>query len=111
MDDMELMMSGTQIAYSDRSQLTVYSGSPDERTPDGQWYPDPEPRRSRPPGYVAVRQRHSGCLAYLLEEHVLGRGVAGRIRWTVACGGSADLRRGRIDLRGRDARFERWSWR
>ena len=80
MDDMELVMSGTQIAYGDRSQLKVYSGCPDERTPDGQWYLDPEPQRSPPPGYVAVRQRHSGCLAHLLEEHVLGRGVAGRIR-------------------------------
>ena len=80
MNDMELLMSGTEIAFSDRSQLKIYRGSPDAMRPNAQWYIDPEPKQSPPRGFVAVRQRHSGCLAHILEEHILSRGVAGQMR-------------------------------
>lgn len=69
MDDVTLAIIGTQVIVADENHLKVYRGTPYSHAPRGQWYIDPNPNARRRPGHLALRQRHSGCLAHILNEN------------------------------------------
>ena len=79
MDDTTLAMLGTEVVVSDEHHLHIYTGAPDLSAPCKQWYIDPDPNAPRRPGYLAIRQRLSGCLAYILEENATNTGIATRL--------------------------------
>ena len=79
MDDMTLAMLGTEVFVSDENHLHTYAGAPDSSAPCKQWYIDPDPNAPRRPGYLAIRQRLSGCLAHILEENATNTGTVKRL--------------------------------
>ena len=79
MDDMTLAMLGTEVFVSDENHLHTYAGAPDPSAPCKQWYIDPDPNAPRRPGYLAIRQRRSGCLAHILEENATNTGTVRRL--------------------------------
>lgn len=79
MNDMMLAMLGTEVSVSDENHLRIYSRAPDSTAPCKQWYIDPDPNAPRRPGYLAIRQRLSGCLAHILEENATNTGTVKRL--------------------------------
>jgi len=79
MDDMTLAMLGTEVLVSDESHLHTYSGTPDSTAPCKQWYMDPDQNAPRRSGYLAIRQRLSGCRAHILEKNATNTGTVKRL--------------------------------
>ena len=73
--DQDLIWVGTEVTVYKWEHLNVYKGEPDRKRPLSEWYLDDEPPSPAPHGYVAIRQRHTCCLAYIKEEHTQDTGV------------------------------------
>ena len=76
-DDHWLALYGEEISVREQQHLEVYCGEFKKDEPCKEWYVDPSSDRPKRIGYIAIIQRHSGCLAYIKEQDVQGRGVVG----------------------------------
>ena len=68
--DEELPVKGTAVVVKSVEDLVVYQGKLDPRlsAPCDNWFEDEDPPRKVPEGLIAIRQRSTGCLAFLVEN-------------------------------------------
>ena len=80
--DGQLLMKGTAVVVKNVEDLVIYQGklNPKLSPPCDNWFEDDDPPNKVPRGLIAIRQRKTGCLAFL-EKKKSNRGKYDKENW------------------------------
>ena len=81
--DAQLLKKGTAVEVENVDDLVIYQGKLNSilSPPCENWFEDEDPPNKVPKGLLAIRQRKTGCLAFVAKKHESKRGKDDEEDW------------------------------